>query len=184
MKKHLKNLFALSFITGIVMSCTPDYVTNSPNNPTNPSIPSNPSNPTEQSILLNFTQGEFIGVHDSNTFQNGSGVASKTNMNGEYNYLLLYTNGINQFNGFIVNKDSSQLVDSASGNSIHIIINGKAYTSTSGTFTLTQEQVMSSVSGTDMIKCKFTFNGSFEATPIDTFEVIETDVKINGTIIF
>lgn len=177
--KKIKLLFIFSCLfAGSIMSCTPDYVTDA-----SPAI-NNPGNSSGQSITLNFTSGEFIGVLDNNSFQNGTGAASKTNMNGEYNYLLLYTNGVNQFNGFIVNKDSSQLSDSASDNSIHITANGKMYTSTSGTYTLTQEQVVSSIAGTDIIKCKLTFNGTFEATAMGSLEVVETGVKINGTVIF
>ncbi len=178
--KKSKSLIIFSFLlTSIFTSCTPDYVSDASNvqNPSNPSA-------SGQSITLNFTEGQFIGVLDNNSFQNGAGAATRTNIDGEYNYLLLYTNGVNQFNGFIVNRESTQLADSASDNSIHINTNGKMYTSTSGTYTLTQEQVVSSVGGSDVIKCKLTFNGTFEATPMGSFEVIETGVKINGTVVF
>lgn len=178
--RKIKTFFSISCLltASLFFSCTPDYVTDAS------STINNPGNSSGQSINLNFTSGEFIGVLNNNFFQNGTGAATKTNMNGEYTYFLLYTNGVNQFNGFIVNKNSSQLADSASENSIHITRDGKMYTSTSGTYTLTQEQVVSSVAGTDVIKCKFTFNGTFEVTTMGSFEVIETGVKINGTVIF
>lgn len=188
MKKNIKRLFLTLLFGSVAFSCTPDYVDNgpiTPANPNNPNVPGTPTNPSGQSIILNFTQGEFIGTaNNSNYFQNGFGGVTKTLMDQDLTYLMVYGNGVNQVNVFILNKNNPSLTDTSSDNSIWIILNNKRYTSTAGNYTISQEQLVSSVEGVDIIKCKFTFNGTFEVTPWDTFDVIETNVKINGTIIF
>ena len=182
MKKIKYLILFPCLVIGSIVSCTPDYVTDA-----TPAI-ENPSNPSGQSITLNFTSGEFIGVLNNANFINGAGAATKSNMGNQIVYLLTYMSQTNNFNANITNKENNQLsnelASDGSLNVITIITSEKKYESISGTYEISQEQVVSSVAGTDIIKCKLTFNGTFEVTPMDSFEVIETGVKINGTIVF
>lgn len=74
--------------------------------------------------------------------------------------------------------------ESIDNNIVTIITDGKRYTSTSGSFNISQEQVFSNQSGMETIKYKFTFNGTFKASPLISDEVIEYKVKINGIVNF
>lgn len=182
MKKQI--LFGLSFFTLLMtsISCSPDYIEQA-------QTVNTPTNPSGQSIILNFTSGNFIGVLGNEAFSNGMGTATRSYLFDDATYLLLYANMANQFNGHIFNKDSGQLTsfinnDTDINNIITIISNGKKYTSTSGTFSLTEEQVISNQNGMEIVKCKFVFNGTFDVSPTLSSELIETNVKINGTVIF
>lgn len=190
MKNKAKKILLSGLFLSIAFSCTPDYVDNAPTAPNNPNVPEVPSNPSEQSITLNFTHGEFIGVENiSGNFQNSYGGATKTTMDEDIIYLLVYGNGTNQFNANISNKENGQLRhnldnESVGNNIITIKRGGKLYTSTSGTFTISNEQSISNQDGMEIIKCKFNFNGTFKASTLTSSEILETDVKINGTVIF
>ena len=179
MKKLKSKLFCIClFSIATLTACSSDDSSNSEN-----------TSSSGQSITLNFTQGQFTGVLNNSNFQNGVGGASRFQIDNETSYLLVYGNGVNQFNGHITNKNSGQLSslldnESNDNNIVTIMSSGKRYTSTSGTFNISQEQVISDQSGMEMIKCKFTFNGTFKATSLTSDDVIENNVKINGTVNF
>ena len=182
--KKIKYLILFPYLViGSIVSCTPDYVTDA-----TPAI-ENPSNPSGQSITLNFTSGEFVGVLNNANFVNAAGVATRFILDDNPSYLLVYGNGTNQLNANIINKENGQLTnitsnESDSNNTLAIRRSEKLYTSTTGTFTITDEQIISNQNNMEIIRCKFTFDGTFEVKDISTSEIIETGVKINGTIVF
>ena len=177
MRNLKKTLLLIIFPIGILTACSPDYVEQQTES-------SNPVNPSSQSIQLNFTSGSFIGTKNNTDFETG-GTTIKTSIGDNIVYTLTYSSYsmTNRFLADISNKSSQQLSQN-SDNNIQIIIGTQVYNSTSGSFTLTNEQTLQSagMEGIELIKCKFTFTGKFNVKSITTGEQIESNVDINGII--
>lgn len=177
--KRIKYFFIFPcLIIGSIISCTPDYVTNATTES------QNPSHPSEQSIILNYTSGEFVGILTKENFTNGIGVAFKQSIEQDIVYNLLYNSNANlQFNAILFNKTLGEITTQSDAKII-ISRDNKNYICTSGEYEISQIKTVASQMGTDIIQCKFVFDGIFKVTPKGSSEIIENGVKINGTVVF
>lgn len=171
--KRITLLFSALILTTLsvtLTSCSPDYVEDGGTNAASGSV-------------VNFTSGQFTGTLTGTDL--GIAGATKNVRGSEIVYLLVSGSGSYQVNSTIQDKASGVI---SGDNDIMIRRDNKVYFSKSGTFNITQEQVMATQpmgeTTTSVIKCKFIFSGKFDVKDFSTDETLDSNVDVNGILFY